>query len=115
MNRLLLLTFAITAPAYAQKLGHGGGAEISAWRVAGVLLLCVALAVSGALALRHRQGGRLFARQLFSARGPARRLEVIETVRMGHQVDLALVRCDGREFLVATSPRETRFGPEITP
>lgn len=95
-------------PAAAQKLGHGGGAEISVWRVAAALLLCLALAVGGAFALRYRQRGEVFPQQR-----AARRLQVVETIRMRHQVDLALVRCDDREFLVATSPHGVRFGPDV--
>lgn len=88
------------APALAQRLGQGTGAEVPVWRVLGALLLCLALAVAAAYILRRRMNG-VMPRSL---RGAERRLQLVETMRLSHQVDLCIVRCDGRELLVAATP-----------
>ena len=104
------------APAFAQRLGQAAGTDVPLWRVAAALLICLVLAVVGALALRARLrgGGPVFAGAkwrlpfqapagLFSA-GP-RRLQLVETLRLSHQVDICLFRCDERDFLVAATPQ----------
>jgi len=108
--RLVLLAPIALAPmsAGAQRLGQGGGDEVSLWRVLAALIVCLALAVSGALALRRRMGGGM---PLILREG--RRLELIESLRISHQVDLCLVRCDGREWLVAATPHGATFGPDV--
>jgi len=86
-------------PATAQTLGQGTADDISPWRVVAALLLCLALAVGGAFALKAR-GGRFALFSLTTKR--RRRLEVVESLRLG-QAELCLVVCDGREMLVMAS------------
>lgn len=103
------ITFGSSGSAIAQRLGQASDSGPPMWRVALALIICLGLAVAGAFALRWRLRGG----------GPAlpivgqRRMTVIERTRLPHQVDLCLVRCDGREFLITVSPRDTQFGPEI--
>ncbi len=98
-------------PGVAQTLGHGAESGPPIWRVLLALTICLALAVGGALALRWRmRGGGLVIPTM-----SGRRVMLLERTRLSHQVDLCLVRCDGREFLITTSPTDTRFGPELTP
>src|SRR5258708_39176301 len=91
---------AIAGPCLSQTLGQGGGVEIPWWRVGGALALCLALAVGGAFALRTRLGGALP-----SGAGPGRRLRLVESVRLSHQTDVCLIRCDLRAFLIASTPQ----------
>jgi flagellar biogenesis protein FliO len=86
------------APAFAQRLGQGTGTEVPVWRVLGALALCLALAVAAAYVLRRRLGGSLPLNM-----GRTRRLQLVETLRLSHHIDLCLVSCDGAEFLVAAS------------
>lgn len=88
------------APALAQRLGQGTGSEVPVWRVLGALALCLALAVGAAYVLRRRLGGST---PLTLGRG--RRLQLVETLRLSHQVDICLIACDGAEFLVAAAPQ----------
>jgi flagellar biogenesis protein FliO len=90
--------FLVAAPALAQRIGQGTGTEVPVWRVLGALALCLGLALAAAFVLRRRLGG-----PLPLAMGRARRLQLVETVRLGPQVHLCLVSCDGTEFLVAAS------------
>lgn len=107
------LAWAPAAVAASQTLGGGGGAEVPVWRVLGALVICLTLAVAAAVALRARLGaigvapppvwgGRLGGRETSGVR--ERRLRVLESVRLSHQVDVCLMTCDEREFIVATSP-----------
>ena len=99
------------APALAQRLGQGTGTEVPVWRVLGALALCLALAVAAALVLKRRLGGS--ARVPF---GRTRRLQLIESLRLSHQVDLCVVSCDGAEFLLAATPHgATLIKPEVPP
>ena len=92
--------FAFTqGAAFAQTLGQAPTVHVAWWRVAGSFLLCMMLAVGGALALRARLG--LPMKVLGK---PQRRLRLLETIRLSHQTDLCLVSCDGREFMVAATP-----------
>lgn len=94
------------APAAAQTLGQGSDVEISIWRIVAAFVLCALLAVAGAFLLKARQGSvrlvSLIAKQ-------DRRLRLIETLRLGHQADLCIVECDGRQLLIAASAHETRL------
>jgi flagellar biogenesis protein FliO len=97
------------APVYAQRLGQGTGAEVPVWRVLGALALCLGLAVAAAYFLRRRLGG-----SMPLAMGRTRRLQLIETLRLSHQVDICLVSCDGGEFLIAaTQQGATTINPNV--
>lgn len=103
-------------PAFAQHLGQAAETGPPVWRVIAALLLCLALAVGAALALRLRLRGSGRAPQgsrwrlplgdpagLFA--GPSRRLQLVERLRLNHQVDVCLFRCDERHFIVAATPQ----------
>ncbi|PVM82838.1 flagellar biosynthetic protein FliO [Caulobacter radicis] len=98
------LLWAASGPAIAQKLGQATSTgEVSIWRVLGALVLCLTLAVAGAYALRHRlrgSGAPSLAKAFSSA---DRRLKLVETVRLSHQTDICLMRCDGADFVVAAT------------
>jgi len=103
---------AAAAPAFAQRLGQGTGTEVPIWRVLAALLLCLALAVAAAILLRRRLGGG--ARPV--AFGGSRRLQLVETLRLSHQVDLCVVSCDSAEFLIASTPHgATLINPQLPP
>lgn len=87
------------APALAQSLGQASTVHIEWWRVIASFMLCSALAVGGALALRARLGLPM---KVIGA--SQRRMKLLETLRLSHQVDLCLVSCDGRELMIAASP-----------
>jgi hypothetical protein len=86
----------------AQSLGRAADDDVSLWRVGASLVLCLALAVAGAFALRRRAGGVQTAGLFGQNR---RRLQLVETLRLGPQSGLSIVVCDGRELLVVTSER----------
>jgi flagellar biogenesis protein FliO len=88
-------------PVLAQKLGQGGGDEISIWRVLGSLVVCLGLAIGAAYALRTRFRGGV--PPVFGAQ--ERRLKLVETVRLSHQADVCLMRCDEGDFIVASTPQ----------
>jgi flagellar biogenesis protein FliO len=92
-------SLAIATQALAQTLGQGTGAEVTWWRVAGALALCLALAVGGAFALRTRMRGTM---PIFSA--GRRQLQLVETLRLSHQVDVCLFTCNDRQFIIAATP-----------
>lgn len=87
-------------PAAAQRLGQGGGTEISLWRVMLALIFCVAIGAAAIFLLRRRYRG---VRPLAFRR--ERRLQLVENMRLSHQVDLCIVSRDGREYLIAASPQ----------
>jgi hypothetical protein len=99
--------------AFAQSLNQTSGIEIPWWRVISALIFCLLLAVGAALAIKVKlQGGEAinasFWRQpgqslkLFD--GGPRRLKLIETLRLSHQVDICLVKCGDGDFVVAATP-----------
>jgi flagellar biogenesis protein FliO len=91
-------------PALAQRLGQGADDGISTWRVVAALLLCLGLAVFAAYAMRSRMGGLpLLSSIRLSGVRPARRMQLVETLRLSHQIDLCIVACDGQQLLVAAS------------
>ncbi len=103
-----------THDAVAQTLGQGGSPDVPWWRVAGALVLCLGLAVAGAVALRARLGGGRLPRGLAGLKLPVglnlpeggpRRLQLVETIRLSHQIDVCLIRCDDRHLLVAAGPQ----------
>jgi flagellar biogenesis protein FliO len=90
----------ISAPAAAQRLGAGvAEPDIPVWRVLGALVICLMLAGGAAFALRKRLGGAVPA-----AKGRERRLQLVETLRLSHQIDVCLVRCGEDEFMIAATP-----------
>lgn len=99
---LALILMSASTAAHGQLLGKGDDSGISLWRLIAALLLCLALAVAGAFALKARLGAG------FSLPGPIarrRRMQLVETMRLPNQVNLCIVMCDDRELLVATSAR----------
>lgn len=121
---VLLSLFAAPA-AFAQTLGQAKDVDVPWWRLLLALLLCLGLAVAGAYALRLRQtrlglarsipttgskldanAGRnlgLLAKRLFQA--PAGRIKLIQSVRVSPQLDVCLLSCDGKEYLIAATPQ----------
>lgn len=101
------------APAFAQRLGQGMGTEVPVWRVILALAFCLALGAAAIFVLRRRFKG---ARPL--AFGRDRRLVLVESLRLGHQVDLCIVSRDGHEYLIAAGPHGAALidgGPLPTP
>jgi hypothetical protein len=87
------------ALASAQTLGQGPETVMPWWRVAAALALCLALAVGAAFALRYRMRGAM------PSLTPAkRRLKLVESLRLSHQVDVCLLSCEDRQFLIAATP-----------
>ena len=98
-------TLAAASPACAQLAGASDDG-VSLWRVAGALLLCFALALAGALALRVRFGrGPFFA----TLGGGSKRLQLRESLRITPQIQISIVACDDREMLIATSATGTHL------
>lgn len=87
-------------PVLGQTLGTAPENTMSLWRVSAVLLLCIILAFAGAFALRGRYGRGKY----FSAMVKQRRMIIVESISLPNQAVLSIVSCDGREWLVATSP-----------
>lgn len=88
----------VTTAATAQTLGRADSDDVSVWRVVAAFALCVVLAVAAALVLRARLG---YLPQLGPRR--SRRLRLVETLRLGRQVSLSIVTCDGDEMLLLSS------------
>jgi flagellar biogenesis protein FliO len=89
-----------TQSASAQTLGRAADGDISLWRVASALLLCIVVAVVAAFVLKARMGNaNTF--QFLAKR--SRRLQLVETLRFGQQSVLSIVICDGQEMLVLTT------------
>ena len=90
---------------HAVPLGQVGDDGVAWWRVAAALIFCLLLAVGGAFALRSRLGGGVGVRRptWLRAAQTTRRLELVETLRVKPQVDLLIVRCDGRQLLISAS------------
>lgn len=101
---LLTAILALAAsPALAQTLGQGQSPDIPVWRVTSALILCVLLALGAAYVLRNRLGGGPLWPLPAQARKD-RRLQLVETLRLSHQVDVCLFRCDDRDYLIAATP-----------
>ena len=90
---------ASSTPLLAQRLGQGTGSDVPVLRVIGALALCLGLAVIGAYLLKRRLGG-----PIVRMPGSARRLKLVESLRLSHQIDLCIVECDRGEFIVAATP-----------
>ena len=89
---------ALVATPGSHLLGAAPDDDISLWRVIAALVLCLLLAVAAAFVLRARGGNRPLSLALRQ-----RRLLMVETLRLGRNADLCIVRCDGREWLIAVS------------
>ena len=108
----IMLSWALgLQPALAQRLGQGSDDGISMWRVVAVLVLCLGLAVFAAYALRARMGGGGMA--FLSGTRPSRRMQLVETLRLSHQIDLCIVECDGQRMLVAASAQGATLLKEL--
>ena len=98
----------------SQPLGQGRGTGLSWWRVLGALVLCLGLAVLGALALKVRLQGQIgplsrpklglgLLRGIKIFDRPAQRLKHVESLRLSPQLEVSLFSCDDREFLIAAA------------
>ncbi len=108
----LSFTATLASSATAQTLGHGAEVQVSYWRVAAALLLCLALAVGAAFALRARYATRgrpltladLMGRTLSSRAASSQRcLELVDRLRVNPQLEICLLVCEGRRYLIASS------------
>lgn len=94
-------------------------------RWAGALGLCLLLALAGAYAMKVRQSGAPVRLSLAFPRWAqplgglaARRLRLIESLRISPQLEVSLVECDDRELLLATTSHGAvllREGPKTVP
>ncbi|SFG54105.1 Flagellar biosynthesis protein, FliO [Novosphingobium sp. CF614] len=109
---LFLVAMTSSFAACAQTLGQAPDDGVSIVRVVFALILCLLLAGAGALAIRYRMNGGIGTQGF--AQG-ARRLAVIERIRLSPQVGLCLVRLDQREFLVTFTPTAVLSMQQITP
>ncbi len=117
----VLCASAASLPAHAQTLGLAPSHEVSPWRILGALVFCCVLGLAAALALRFRMRGKAAPTQGLKATNwrqfmadfglgtktssaGAGRLRVIETVRLGYQVEVNLLECDGKGIVIVTSP-----------
>jgi hypothetical protein len=96
----LAIPLLMAGPCAAQVIGKGGDDGISLWRVAAAFVFCCLLAGCAALLLKRKYGG---AALLHLTSSPGRKLYLVESLRLSHQIDLCLVRCDGEDFVVAAS------------
>ena len=107
--RLVLLCFAAlaSAPAQAGRLGGGSAPDISIIRILAALVLCALVALAVILIIRVRSGRPIsLSWQQWPKFGgiAAARLEIIESRRISAHADVCLVRCDGRDYLLACGP-----------
>jgi len=93
-----VLFFGCAGSAFAQHLGQGMDDGLPAWRIVLTLLFCLAVAIAAALVLKRRMGGGLVFRSRTS-----QRLQMVECLRMGSQVTLCIVACDGEDLLMSVS------------
>jgi hypothetical protein len=96
----LAIPLLMAGPCTAQVIGKGGDDGISLWRVAAAFVFCCLLAGCAALLLKRKYGGVALLRLPSS---PGRKLYLVESLRLSHQIDLCLVRCDGEDLVVAAS------------
>jgi flagellar biogenesis protein FliO len=105
LHRLVVfvILWAFATPVYAQQLGQGSAdTDISLWRVFATLIFLAVLTAIAWVLIKVR--GRPL--QIF---GPAaaRQIEILEVARISPQSSLSLVRFDGTEYLLATTPHST--------
>ena len=106
---LLLSSCCLATSAQAQQLGGGQTSDISLWRVFGALACCLLLAVGAAFALRYRMTGTVGS--IWTAAATARRMTLIERMRLGPQADLCIVAIDGAEWLVTVTNTQVHLLP----
>jgi flagellar biogenesis protein FliO len=99
-------------PAYAQRLGQAPDDDISFVRVFAALLLCLAIAVGAAFALRARYSVGLPFQLNFRK---ANRLQLIENLRVGPLANLCIVKCDDQELLVEVSQQGSSILRQLSP
>jgi hypothetical protein len=92
--------------AAAQSLGGAVDDDVSLWRVGGAFLLCIALGASAIFIVRGRAGYPQI--PMLTARR-ARRLRLVESLRLGRQSLLSIVACDGEELLVLSSEQSAHL------
>ena len=108
--------FAPATVALAQQLGTSAATEVPWWRVVGALTICLLLAVAAAFSLKWKLAkgpsplpapawASRFTESIKTLSGDARRLRLVETLRLSHQIDICLIRCEDREYVVAASPQ----------
>lgn len=114
-----LVFAAVPSTVLAQILGGAQApADIPFWRVTAALVISLGLGFAAALALRGRLRGGLptvlakpapllgqVMKKWPQGAAPVRRLQLVETIRISHQVDVCLLRCDDAEFLLAATPQ----------
>lgn len=96
--------WSLAGAASAQVLAQGPEQHVSIGRVIAALLLCLALAVAGALVMRARMDGR-FAGWSLRIASPAatKRLALVDRLRLSPQLEICMVRCDQRELVLAVT------------
>lgn len=94
----------LTAPAQAQQLGGGGGADISFVRIVAALLFSIGAAVALALLLRGRAASPLASVKWLNRLAPKRRIAVIEARRITQHSEMSIVQCGGIEYLLISGP-----------
>jgi hypothetical protein len=94
--------FALPDIALAQRLAGGGATDVSIIRVAAALAVCIAAAFGLAVLLRNRmaQGSGWRMSGFLTKLKQERRLTAVEVLRISPQAELALVACDGIEYLL---------------
>jgi len=104
-----------TGTALAGGTGDPGDMQVSWWRLIAALVLCLGLAVSVAYALKLGSGRAIVAhngalwppdlsRTLKLLTPQSRRMVLVETLRLSHQVDVCLIHLGDLEFAVAAGP-----------
>lgn len=120
---LTLVLIGAAAPACAQTIGRGIESDVPWIRLIGALLLCLLLAAAAVVALRAKMQGqgplagkRIDLRRIVDQlRSPwiktphSSRLAVLETTWLGNNVSVSILRCDGRDYLVGTTPQGRVF------
>ncbi|WP_425999046.1 hypothetical protein [Caulobacter sp. DWR1-3-2b1] len=110
----LVLVAVQAGPAFGGVLGGAAPSDVPWLRLAAALILCLLLALAGALILRKRLGAGASApiklKDLLASLGvvtplapPQRRLRLVETVRLSHNIDICVMQLDDRDILVAAT------------
>lgn len=113
MGGLVSVFALVMTPSLAQHLGQNADDGISVWRVVAALIVCLGLAVAIPFALKYRLANKLVS-GTFLQRG-TRRLQIVENLRLAHQVNLCIVKCDGQQMLVSVTNQGVRIVTTLTP